>query len=168
MAIKIKSVDKGLFKMEKTAKDLDGRKINVGYLQGGEQAWLAAIHEYGCVIKITPKMRNWLHANGLHVKNTTKEIVIPERSYLRAGFDEHHKQVIDVTNLLVADVLGGTMPVDKFCEIVGTELRSKIQDYADELSDPKNHPFTIERKGSANPLVDSGDMINSLDFEVEK
>ena len=91
MAIKIKSVDKGLFKMEKTAKDLDGRKINVGYLQGGEQAWLAAIHEYGCVIKITPKMRNWLHANGLHVKNTTKEIVIPERSYLRAGFDEHHK-----------------------------------------------------------------------------
>ena len=168
MAVKFKSVDKGLKRMQKTANDLQGRKINVGYLSGGEMAYLAAIHEYGCRIKVTPKMRAYLHSQGLHLKKSTSEIVIPERSFLRAGFDEVHKDVIKRTDPLVMDVLGGTMSADQLCEIVGLLLKSKIQDYAVDLKSPANHPFTKERKGSSNPLVDSGDMIGAISYEVER
>lgn len=168
MGVRYKSKDKGLKRMTKTAEDLQGRKVNVGYIQGGEMAWLAAIHEYGCVIQVTPKMRAYLHRQGLHLKKSTTQIVIPERSFLRAGFDENHKAVLKKTDPLLADVLGGTMSADQFCEIVGLLLKSKVQDYARDLRNPANHPFTVKQKGSSNPLIDSGDMINALSYEVEK
>ena len=38
-----------------------------------------AIHEYGCVVKVTPKMRNYLHSIGIHLKPTTMTITIPPR-----------------------------------------------------------------------------------------
>lgn len=168
VAVKYKSSDKGLRKMQRSANDLQGRKVNVGYLEGGEMAWLAGIHEYGCHIEVTPEMRAYLHHHGLHLKRSTTEIVIPERSFLRAGWDEHHQEVIKKTDPLLADVLGGTMSADQFCETVGLLLKSKVQDYARDLKNPANHPFTKKQKGSGNPLVDSGDMINALSYEVEK
>lgn len=168
VAVKFKTTDKGLKRMQKSANDLQGRKVNVGYLEGGEMAWLAAIHEYGCRIKVTPKMRAYLHSQGLHLKATTDEIVIPERSFLRAGWDNHKDEVIKKTDPLIADVLGGTMSADQFCQTVGLLLKSKIQDYAVDLRSPANHPFTIKRKGSSNPLVDSGDMVGAISYEVEK
>ena len=168
MGVKYRTKKDGLKKMQKAVNDLQGRKVNVGYIEGGEMAWLAAIHEYGCRIKVTPKMRAYLHRQGLHLKKSTTEIVIPERSFLRAGFDEHSAGVIKKTDPLIADVLGGTMSVEKFCDTVGLLLKSKIQDYAVDLRNPANHPFTVKQKGSSNPLVDSGDMIGALSYEVEK
>lgn len=151
--------------MQRQLQIIDGKKINVGVK--GEQAWLAAIHEYGCRIRITPKMRAWLHKNGLHVKNSTTEIVIPERSFLRKGFDEKHMRAIEKAERVLPLVISGDMSSDQFYEIVGTLLRDGIKDYAVSLNSPPNHPFTTDRKHSSNPLVDSGDMINSIEFEVE-
>lgn len=167
MGVKRRTVRNDIYKIEKSMTDLRGKKVIVGHLGGGEQAWLAAIHEYGMKIKVTPKMRAWLHANGLHLKKETEYIIIPERSFLRTGFDTHHEEIINVTNPMLSDVLGGTMSVEDFCNIVGTLLRDKIREYAIDLNNPANHPFTIERKGSSNPLVNSGDMIQSIIFEVE-
>ena len=153
--------------MRASIQTLDDMRINVGYIKGGELAWLASIHEYGCRIEITDKMRKWLHANGLHVKKTTTHIVIPERSFLRAGFDQHHGEVLNKVDDLVGDVVAGTMSVDEFARIIGLLMKSKIQAYAIDLKNPGLHPFTIERTGNTNPLVGSGDMIGAIDWEVE-
>ena len=152
--------------MRKATKGLDGVKIQVGVL--GEQAWLAAIHEYGCKIKVTPKMRAYLHSQGLHLKKTTGYITIPERSFLRAGFDENEKQILDKTDKLIPDVLNGTLSENEFYKVVGLLMKSAIQDYAVELPYPPNHPFTAKKKKSTNPLVDTGDMIGAIDYEVVK
>lgn len=112
-------------------------------------------------------MRAWLHKNGLHVKDSTTEIVIPERSFLRKGFDEKHMRAIEKAERVLPLVISGDMSSDQFYEIVGTLLRDGIKDYAVSLNSPPNHPFTTDRKHSSNPLVDSGDMINSIEFEVE-
>lgn len=167
MGVKRKTVRNSIYKVEKAMDEIRGKKVVVGHLGGGEQAWLAAIHEYGMKIKVTPKMRAWLNANGLHLKKETQYITIPERSFLRSGFDTHHEEVIDKTNYLLGDVMGGTMSADDFCNIVGTLLRDKIREFAVDLKNPANHPFTVERKGSSNPLVDTGDLIESIVFEVE-
>lgn len=146
-------------------KDLNGKKIKVGVT--GEQAWLAGIHEYGCRITITPKMRNWLRANGLPVRASTSHITIPERSFLRGGFDNCHEEVAKKIAMVVPLVIEGQMSKDQCYDLVGTLFRDRVKDYAVDLRDPPNHPFTIERKNSSNPLVASSDMINSIDYEVE-
>lgn len=166
MGVKVKSKDFGLGKLEKTTKGIDGKGIQCGVL--GEQAWLAAIHEYGCRIKVTPKMRAYLHYQGLHLKESTEYIVIPERSFLRSGFDENEKDILKKTDNLIPELLAGTMSEAQFCKTVGLLMKSAIQDYARDLRNPPNHPFTVEQKGSSNPLIDTGDMIGSVDYEVTK
>ena len=48
---------------------------------------IAAVHEFGTVIPVTPEMRAYLHYQGIHLQSDTFAIYIPERSYLRATFD---------------------------------------------------------------------------------
>lgn len=166
MAVTIKTTKDEFPSMRRCIDDLNGLKVNVGV--GGEHAWLAAIHEYGCRIQVTPKMRAFLHRKGLHLKKTTTEIVIPERSFLRSGFDEHKDSVIRTTEGVLPDVLLGTLSVEQYGVLVGLQLATAIKEYAVLLRDPPNHPFTKEQKHSSNPLVDTGDMINSITYEVEK
>lgn len=153
--------------MQATIERLDGKKVSVGVLGGGEQSWLAAIHEYGCRIEVTPKMRKYLAATGLHLKATTTHITIPERAFLRNGYDENKDDVLNRVDALLGDVIGGTMSTDQFFEVIGLLMKSRIQDYARDLDSPPNHPYTVERKGSSNPLVDTGDMIGAITYKVE-
>lgn len=167
MGIKIKTVKNDFPKMEAALQIIDGSNINVGVQ--GEHAWLAGIHEYGCRIKITPKMRAWLRRNGLNVKNSTKEIVIPERSFLRSGFDDVHMKAIERAERILPLVIEGKVPETQLYELVGTILRDGIKDYARDLKEPEKHPFTLKREGgAANPLINTGDMINEIEYEVKK
>lgn len=150
-----------LGKMCKQLKLVQGTSVEVGVLKG-EHKWLAGIHEFGCDIPVTDKMRRYLAAQGLHLKKTTTHIHIPERSFLRAGYDQNRDAVLKKANLLLADVAAGRMSPEALYKAVGLELSTAIKDYATELREPPNHPFTVEQKGSSNPLVDSGDMIEGI------
>lgn len=167
MGVKWKTKKNEFPKIEASVKQLNGKKVSVGVLGGGEQSWLASIHEYGCIIEVTDKMRKYLAANGLYLKKTTTHITIPERAFLRNGYDESKDEVIDKAEAVLGDVVGGTMSSNQLFELVGLLLKSKIQDYARDLDSPPNHPFTTKRKGSSNPLVDSGSMIGAISYKVE-
>lgn len=163
--VKFKTVKNDFPKMSQSVKALDGKRIDVGVM--GENAWLAGIHEYGCRIKVTDKMRAWLHANGLHLKKETKEIVIPERSFLRNGFDECRKDVTQSAARLIPIVLDGNMSAERLLVFIRDLLVVNIKNYVRESNMPANHPFTIERKGSEKPLVDTGNLIESIVGKVE-
>lgn len=165
MGVKWHTKKNKFLQMEKAAAELNGRKANVGVF--GEQAWLAGIHEYGCKIKVTDKMRVYLHGQGLHLKASTEYITIPERAFLRNGYDINIKKVVKDGSAVIGYVMGGTMDTDEFLKMIGLILSSHIKDYATALYNPPNHPFTARRKGSSNPLVDTGDMISSITYEVE-
>lgn len=167
MGVRWKTTKNDFPKMERAIQGLNGKKVSVGVLGGGEQSWLASIHEYGCKIKVTPKMRAYLHNTGLHLKPTTTHITIPERAFLRNGFDENKDEVIKNAEQVLGNVLGGTMTPEQFFELVGLLMKSKIQDYARDLDSPPNHPYTVNKKGSSNPLVDTGDMIGAITYKVE-
>jgi hypothetical protein len=167
MGVKWKTTKNDFPKMERAVQDLKGKKVSVGVLGGGEESWLASIHEYGCRIEVTPKMRAYLASTGLYLKKTTTHITIPERAFLRNGFDECKDDVINKAEKILGDVIGGTMSADQLFELVGLLLKSGIQDYARELDSPPLHPYTVERKGSSNPLVDSGSMIGAISYKVE-
>lgn len=167
MGVKHTTKKNGFPEMKKQMELIKGTGVEVGVLKG-EHAWLASIHEYGCDIPVTEKMRAYLHSQGLHLKKETTHIHIPERSFLRSGYDQNRDAVLDKASKLLADVAAGKMTARSCYQAVGLELSSKIKDYAVNLKDPENHPFTKEQKGSSNPLVDSGDMISGITWRVSK
>lgn len=156
---------KNLFpKIQQAAAELDGRKVQVGVF--GEQAWLAGIHEYGCRIKVTDKMRAYLHSQGLHLKGSTEYIIIPERAFLRNGYGKAREEVADDAEAVLSEVFAGILPPEVLLNQIGEWIASHIRNYAAELDSPPNHPFTVDKKGSSNPLADTGGMINAISYEV--
>lgn len=128
---------------------------------------LASVHEYGCNIAVTPKMRAFLHSQGLHLKPSTTVIKIPERSFLRASHDEHSDDVLKSSERALGQVVTGKMSVEQYMEMVGRDYVTMIKDYIVELKTPENHPFTVDRKGSSNPLIDTGNLLSSISYRVK-
>lgn len=156
-------------KLTELTTQLEGmksRKVKVGALQG-TNAWLAGIHEYGCNITVTPKMRAFLHSQGLHLKPTTTVIKIPERSFLRSGHDANIDRVMTQTNRAISQVLTGKMSVDDMLDLCGQQLATAIKTYMRDLSSPANHPYTVEQKGSSNPLIDTGGLLESITWKKD-
>jgi len=82
-----------------TSRVIDGATVFVGVLRtakgsdGQSLVNIAAIHELGdgeggdLLIEVTPKMRAWLHHQGLHLKKDTKYIRIPRRPTFEPVFE---------------------------------------------------------------------------------
>ena len=77
-------------------KEFNGARVRVGIVGKSDSKLLtyAAVNEYGANIKITPKMRKLLPSIGIFVKSETTHIVIPERSYIRATFDNKFQSTL--------------------------------------------------------------------------
>ena len=65
-----------------TYEVLDNNHVFIG-VKKGQEANIAAVHEFGCTIRVTQKMRAYLHHNGIHLKTSTQYIHIPARPFLR-------------------------------------------------------------------------------------
>ncbi len=166
MGVTYKTVKNQFPSMIAQMEAMDGRKVKVGALSGGH-AWLAGIHEYGCTIPVTDKMRAYLHSQGLHLKQSTKVIKIPERSFLRSGFDKNNSRLLRQTERAIAKVLDGTLSADDMLDMCGQQFATAIKTYLRNLSSPPNHPFTEEQKGSSNPLIDTRGLLESITWKTE-
>ena len=60
------------------------------------------------------------------------------------------------------------MRTDTFFNTLGDYIAQQLQEYVTEVTTPPNHPFTIDRKGSSHPLIDSGRLRTSITFRVVK
>jgi len=56
--------------------------------------------------------------------------------------------------------------LDQALELVAIEAKSAVQEFVRNLSEPPNAEYTIRKKGSSNPLIDTGEMLNSIDAKV--
>lgn len=169
MGIKVKTtVDvKKLEKAFAALETLNGRKVNIGMPSGSKQAQIAAVHEWGLTITVTDKMRKWFIAQGHPLKKTTTQIVIPERSFFRSGMRDKGSDAAKKYTKLIAEVIKGTISAEQFLNGLGLEVTTVIKEYARDLSSPENSGFTVERKGSSSPLVDTGNMIGAINYKVE-
>lgn len=152
-------------------KELNGMRVRVGIVGKSDSKLLtyAAVNEYGANIKITTKMRKFLHWIGIHVKNETTHIVIPERSYIRSTFD--NKKIFEklrkkIQPLLKSVLNGGNEAID-ILDFIGLQLTSDVKRTIADMKEPENHPVTIGRKGKGKGLlVDSGRLTNAISYEV--
>lgn len=97
----------------------------------------------------------------------TKSVKIPERSFLRAGFDENIKEINKYSDILLKKVTTGEISEREYLDNIGQRLSSKIKTFARNLNSPANSRVTKENKGSSNPLVDTGQMIRGITWKVD-
>lgn len=68
----------------------------------------------------------------------------------------------DIGKLLVAADYDATQAL----ATMGLEIRDELQASIKAFTDPPNAPSTIAKKGFSQPLIDTGHMWQSVDFEV--
>ena len=128
---------------------------------------IANVHEYGCDIPVTDKMRGFFAYNfDVHLKKDTKVIKIPERSFIRSGFDKYHQEFANYGDLL-NQVINGNITAKDFYDIIGQKGADRIRDFLiKEIKSPPNSGLTIRNKKSSNPLVDEGRLADAIDYEI--
>jgi phage gpG-like protein len=100
---------------------------------------IAAVHEFGA-----PK-RN-----------------IPERSFIRATYDENLVKLQQISDVELKRIATGKSTVKESLSRMGEWLTAKMKNKIRERIAPSLSPKTIAAKGSDVPLIDSGQLIQSI------
>lgn len=92
---------------------------------------------------------------------------IPERSFLRAAFDENRKDIDNTVDRLWNGVMQGKLDARRAANILGQRHEDQVKFKVRNGPFAPNSPATIALKGSDKPLIDNADMVNSIRYEVE-
>ncbi len=131
----------------KRVKGADNLKIGVGVFGDEELATIAATHEYGS--------EHW-HATGEGV---------PERSYIRSTLAEKKSQLDRVMKRVATGVMNGKFDVRTGLGIVGEWAVNAIKAKIRSNVPPPLKPATIAAKGSSKALIDTGRLLNSIEWK---
>jgi len=88
---------------------------------------------------------------------------IPARPWLNPGVASGNAEYYDIITKTMAD--GGTP--EQALNKVGVVAVGKVQKYMTDLRTPPNAASTIKKKGSSNPLIDSGAMRQSVTYKID-
>lgn len=146
---RIKDSDPGFKKLKKNFKGPDNVDIGVFAGQGSDLVIYAATNEFGT-----------------DQAGPNRNIIIPERSFLRAGVDENKRELKQFAKKKAFDVLTGKISKKVALSQLGLLAQSKVQKRIASGPFVPNAPSTIRIKGSSRPLVNTGRLRQSITFEV--
>ena len=149
---RFKDVDRGYRRILRSMGATRSAKVYVGVRQGkttedGQSlALVAAANEFG-----------------------TADGRIPERSFLRSTVEENRRRYGDILRDSVIKVaVLGVSTVDRELNRLGARAAGDVQEKIRSIDTPPNAPSTIARKGTDNPLIETGRLRQSIDWEVEE
>ncbi|AWK42600.1 hypothetical protein LGZ99_21770 [Photorhabdus temperata] len=183
----------GLKALEARIRALSKKKVVVGVpasknsdQDGTSIVTIAVAHEFGAEIKVPARAVTVYRkmnkdgsfaGKGKFVKATKSNfasthtvpahtINIPERSFLRSTFNENkdkyaNKLVKGIKSELKNDG-DPQQALEKLGEMVARDVKRKIQ----AGIDPPLSQATIKRKKSSKPLIDTGQLVQSITYEV--
>ena len=153
----VKDDDREWRKIEKEIDEPGAGAVYIGVLQEegsgdgkNDLAGIATVHEFGASIQGT--------AFG--------DIIIPARPFIRSTLDMEENNIYRLAELLWGKVLDGDMTKREALSRVGILIQGKIKRRIQLLRDPPNSPVTIALKGSDNPLIDKGILVNAIQWVV--
>ena len=147
---------------------------------GITNAELGVIHEFGATINHPGGTGYSKNGNGktTFVSNSfvgprsgvtgAHTIVIPERSFLRSTASEEAKNLGKLSNTQIAKCLRGEISAHDAYAVVGAYFQGKIVDKITDGDFTPNTSETIRRKGSSKPLIDTGQLVASIKYEVRE
>lgn len=140
----VKDVDLG---MDRLIADLFGLGVPLVYVgvrgqADGELATIAAANEFG-----------------------TRDGHVPERSFLRSTVDENRAEYAKALGQVLEGVIDGRSATPGL-QRIGVRAKADVQRKIRAIKTPPNAPSTIRQKGSRNPLIDTGRLRQSIDYEI--
>lgn len=160
----VKDIDSGFNKLINVAKELKGSFINVGVL--GDESNKGVKNEDGSSAGINMVGLASTHEFGANA-GKNGNIRIPERSFIRSTIDERKRRFFGKAFNLHGDILTGRFSVRQALGIMGELIKGNIIQKIVDLKTPPNAPSTIKAKGSSNPLIDTGRLRQSINYEVK-
>jgi hypothetical protein len=93
---------------------------------------------------------------------------VPERSFIRSTYEAHRDEMVLLMARLVPALYAQKITVQQLLGLVGAKFAAEIKNTIRASIPPPLSPVTIAEKGSSLPLVDTGQLINSISWVVEK
>jgi hypothetical protein len=175
----VKDRDDGYKHIMAQLAGMESRTVTVGIqaASGEDMVKVAATHEFGAKMIITRKQAYFMainlmgldpkHAHGVAKKLTGKQLIIPERSWLRGTYDEK-RAAIEKAAAQVLDRIAAGQSVDQALAWFGQGVVTLIQRRIRSGIGPDNAPLTQAlKKGQNTPLINHGRFVNSIRYEVK-
>lgn len=89
---------------------------------------------------------------------------IPARPWLDVGVSQSTKEYLQI----IRDGIDDDLSMRQIHEQLGLVAKASVQQYMVDLRTPPNAPSTIAAKGSSNPLIDTGELRQSVDYEIQQ
>lgn len=90
----------------------------------------------------------------------------PERPFMRNAMRNNKAKYQAAMRKSAAKILQGETSLSTVLNKLGALAQGDIQSEITTLKTPANSPVTIARKGSSNPLIDTGSMRQSVTWEI--
>lgn len=87
---------------------------------------------------------------------------IPARPWLVPGVNSGNEEYLKI----ITEAVEKQEPLSEALEKVGVVAAAKVQVYMTQLRTPPNAASTIKKKGSSNPLIDTGALRQSVTYKV--
>lgn len=84
---------------------------------------------------------------------------IPSRPWLDVGVQSGSADYLSI-------IENNSDDMDNALNMIGSIAVGKVQQYMTELQDPPNAPSTVKKKGSSNPLIDTGALRQSVTYSI--
>lgn len=146
----VKRVGPGVDKVVATLSGIDNYQGKVGWVEsatypdGTPVAYVATIHEFGAPSR-----------------------GIPARPFMRPAVDEYGQQWMDLLAQGAKQAMATGGDGRNVLELVTLRAAGDVARKIQAVTTPPLKPATIKRKGSAKPLVDTGQMIQAVTGKVE-
>lgn len=166
-------IDLGWKNLLKELRGLSKKEIKAG-IQGGKTkdgtadlVTVAAVQEFGAMIFQHPgevTVYRKVKKGSTH-RSMGRLIIIPERSFIRATFDEKSDEIGERAEAAVTAIINGA-DVSKALARTGQYIEGEIKRKIGSGPFTPNSPATIRKKKSSKPLIDTGHMRQSVRYEI--
>lgn len=92
---------------------------------------------------------------------------IPERPFMRNTMRNKKNSYRDQLRRAAKMIVEGKISLQVVMSRLGIQAQNDIRDEITSLTSPPNSPVTIALKGSSKPLIDTGEMRQSVTYKVD-
>lgn len=146
MSVEVKLIDHGLDNIIRQALKLDGKGVKVGIRRG------KGSHDGTDMLDIS-------------VYNHFGTSTIPARPFISDCAEKNAGQIQEAQKRLVYRVCQGGLSADGALAELGAWYVNVQKGHILHGGWTPNAPATVKRKGSNKPLVDTGQLVNTVDWE---
>ncbi len=154
----VKDKDLGFEEIQKQLALLDGSHVKVGFQEGTVTKMQ---------VKGQRKKPAGLSLAQIAAENEFGTNIIPARPFMATSFDENKALINKAIHGEYNKIVEGKSTTERSLGLIGQLMTKLIVQKIRAIVSPPNSPRTIAIKKSSKPLIDFGQMVQSVRYKVE-